>query len=183
MKKKILIGIGVILLIVIGVLTYIVSTTKKHSPAAVAEYQGNGMSITVNYCRPFKKGRIIFGDEATGALQPFGEYWRVGANQATVFSTATPILFNGAAVPPGQYALYAIPGSANWTIALNNDYDRWGATPPDIRKDVLRTAVAANVNADMQEQFLISFHSPDDKTVNMVLHWDNTQVIIPLTKQ
>jgi hypothetical protein len=183
MKKKILIGVGVILLIVIGVLTYMASTTKKHSPAAIAEYKSNGFDLTVNYCRPFKKGRIIFGDKSTGALQPFGEYWRVGANEATVFTTTTPILFNGAAVPPGKYALYAIPGSSNWTIALNNDYDRWGATAPDDEKDLLRTQVASNVNADMQEQFLLSFEAVNESTVNMVLHWDNTRVAIPVSRQ
>ena len=183
MKKKILIGVGIILLIVIGVLTYMISTTKKHSPAATATYKQNGLDLTVNYCRPYKKGRIIFGDKSTGALQPYGEYWRVGANEATTFTTTTPVLFNGASIAPGKYALYAIPGSANWTIALNSENDRWGATPPDEKNDILRTQVAANVNADLQEQFLISFEPVNDSSVNMVLHWDNTRVTIPVAQK
>lgn len=183
MKKKILIGIGIILLIVIGVFTYMVSTTKKHSPAAVAEYKQNGLDITVNYCRPYKKGRIVFGDKSTGALQPYGEYWRVGANEATTINFTTPVLFNGAAIAPGKYALYAIPGSSNWTIALNTENDRWGASQPDEKNDVLRTQVASDVNADLQEQFLVSFEPVNEGSVNLVLHWDNTKVRIPVARK
>jgi sugar lactone lactonase YvrE len=182
MKKKILIGIGIVLLLVIGALTYVLSTTKKHSPAAVANTKANGLDITVNYCRPYKKGRIIFGDKATGALQPFGEYWRVGANEATTFTTQTPVMFNNVLVPAGKYALYAIPGPGNWTIALNTENDRWGARPPEESNDVLRTEVPSNVNANLEEQFLISFKEASDSTVtNLSLHWDNTEVLIPLS--
>lgn len=181
MKKKILIAIGIILLLIIGALTYVVSTTKKHSPAAVAQTNENGLDISINYCRPYKKGRTIFGDKATGALQPYGEYWRVGANEATTFATTTPVLFNNTLVPAGKYSLYAIPGPGNWTIALNSENDRWGATPPDEANDVLRTEVPSNINADLEEQFLISFKQGEDSTTRLSLHWDNTEVLIPLS--
>ncbi|MBL7845785.1 MAG: DUF2911 domain-containing protein, partial [Cyclobacteriaceae bacterium] len=76
MIKKILLGIGVLILIVAGYVGYMMLTTRSHSPAAVAEFKDGDFLIQVNYCQPFRKGRLIFGTEAEGALVPFGKKWR-----------------------------------------------------------------------------------------------------------
>ncbi len=181
MIKKILIGVVITLILGFGVLTYVKSTTKKHSPAATALYQSNGYDITVNYCRPYKKGRVIFGTMGIGALQEFGKYWRVGANEATTFETKTPLLVGDKTLPAGKYALYAIPGSGLWTVAFNTENDRWGATPPDEKNDVIRVSANSSERENLQEQFLLSFE-PADSAVNMIFYWDNTKVFVPLRK-
>lgn len=55
---------------------------EKASPAAVATGEINGATISINYSSPSVKGRQIWG-----ALVPFNEVWRAGANEATTFET------------------------------------------------------------------------------------------------
>ncbi|MCC7532707.1 MAG: DUF2911 domain-containing protein [Bacteroidia bacterium] len=179
MLKKILIGIAVTLMLLAGILAYMRSATKKHSPSAIAEYNMNAVKIEVKYCRPFKKNRIIFGDKITGALQPYGEYWRVGANEATIFNTNTDLKIGNNSLPKGQYALYAIPEKDTWIIAFNTEYERWGATPPDTNNDVLRVEVPSIEQNYIQEQFIITFE-PNDSLINLVLNWDNVKIKLPL---
>ncbi len=157
--------------------------TKKHSPAATAEYTDGRLSLKINYCRPYAKGRVIFGDEEAGALQPYGKYWRMGANEATVFELNQAVNFNDKKLEPGKYSLYAYPGESTWTICVNKEWDRWGAQEADQEKDVLRTEVGAMNNAKFQEQFEITFEPIDSaQMVNLVLHWDKTEVKVPIGK-
>lgn len=180
MKQRVLIGIGVALLIIIAGLTYLRSATKKHSPAAVAEYHFNGADITVNYCQPYKKGRLIFGDEASGALQPYGKYWRVGANEATLFSSNKDLMINDQHLKAGKYSIYAYPGKDSWQVVFSSDFDRWGVPQPDPEDDVVKTNVPASNTAPLQEQFTIRFDAIDSTTANMVIHWDETAVTVPI---
>lgn len=176
--KKVLIIIGVIVLAVVVALPILRSQTKKHSPEAVATTTANGLDIEVHYCQPSKKGRLIFGEKSEGALQPFGEYWRAGANEATVFETRTDVIVAGKPLPAGKYNLYAYPGKEQWDICFGSDWDRWGATEPAKEKEVLRVTVPCNPNAELLEVFTIAF----DPAGNMELHWDNVSVLVPLLK-
>ncbi|MES2559550.1 MAG: DUF2911 domain-containing protein [Bacteroidota bacterium] len=180
MKQRVLIGIGIGLLIIIAGLTYLRSATKKHSPAAVAAYHIAGADITVNYCQPYKKGRLIFGDEASGALQPYGKYWRVGANEATLFSTNKNLMINDQHLKAGKYSVYAYPGKDSWQIVFNSDFDRWGVPEPDPKDDVIKTNVPALNQAPFMEQLTIRFDKVDSINVNMVIHWDETEVSVPV---
>jgi len=49
--------------------------TPQPSPTAQLSQTVGLTEVTVKYSRPSKKGRDIFG-----ALVPFGEIWRTGAN-------------------------------------------------------------------------------------------------------
>ena len=66
-----LITIALIVLVYFA-FTFLRASTKKHSPLEVAELQEGGLEIAVTYCRPYKKDRMIFGEEEDGALQPYG---------------------------------------------------------------------------------------------------------------
>jgi hypothetical protein len=180
MKKKVLIGIGVFVVLLTGILFYMRSATKKHSPSAIASYNQNGFNININYCQPFKKGRVIFGPAETGALQPYGQYWRMGANEATTFSTETDLVINGKNLPAGKYAMYAIPQQNLWSIAFNTESDRWGATAPGQENDVLRIDVPAIETNVVTEQFTITFET-DSSAIRAVMAWDNALVKLPIT--
>jgi hypothetical protein len=183
MKKKILIGIGIILVAIIAFLTWYLHNTKKYSPQARATYSNNnGMAINVVYCKPFKKGRLIFGEESAGALQPYGKYWRLGANEATTFEVNKDILLGDKELKQGKYQIYVVPGKENWEVCLNSDWDRWGAMEADHNKDVLRTQVATDNEANPEEQLLISFEELQENPsiTNMIIHWDQTMVKVPI---
>jgi hypothetical protein len=109
MLKKILIGVAVLLLAVVGFFGYGVLFPK--SPTTSTSFSSNGLDIKVNYSQPSKRGRLIFGEEKDGALQPYGKYWRLGANASTEITFSKNITFAGKPVNAGSYRMYAVPGT------------------------------------------------------------------------
>lgn len=184
MVKKILIITGIVIVGAFIFFNWFKKDTKKHSPAATAKFEEGNLLIQVNYCKPYAKGRVIFGEESTGALQPYGKYWRVGANEATTFENNQTLLFNDKELAPGKYCLYAYPGVEKWTVCINKEWDRWGAQEADDEQDVFRTEVLSTNNAPFNEQLSIGFDPKDSAGVfNLVINWDKTQVKVPLKRK
>ena len=187
MLKKLLIAIGIIIVLGLGFFFYLgASNENPASPYDVAKYDGSALDITVNYCQPYKKGRLIFGEEKDGALQPYGKKWRTGANEATEIEFTTDVMIAGNMLKKGRYSLYTIPGQDKWTVAFNSKVDYWGAfpfmDPFDESKDVLRVEVPVMNTIDVTEQFKITFDEIMNNNVMMVLKWDQTQVNIPISQ-
>lgn len=113
-------------------------------------------------------------------MQPYGKYWRLGANQATKLTVNRPVSILGNVLDAGSYALYAIPGESVWTIGFNIDSDRWGASPPDYEKDVFRIEIEAEKTKEISEQLTIYFEEAQENGVNMVVMWDDVKLVIPM---
>ena len=176
--KNILKIIGGILLIGAIYIGYML--VNPISPKDTVGFSSDDTTFEVVYRRPYKKDREIFGSEKNGALVPFGNYWRTGANAATTFETSSDILFNGEELKTGKYAIYTIPNENNWTVVLSSESDVFFAiSQPDTKFDVLKTSVDVNSMESSLEQFTIEF-SKDSTAVNMNLMWDKTMVSIPL---
>jgi hypothetical protein len=185
MLKKILLGLGAVLALFIAYSGYVLATTKNHSPANEAVYNGSSLFISVQYCQPYKKDRLIFGSTADGALLPYGVKWRTGANEATEIEFSNDVMISGSVLKKGRYTLYSIPAESRWTIAFNNNLDYWGAgisDPFDESKDALRVEVPVINTLDITEQFEISFEELMDNNAIMTFKWDQTQVNVPISK-
>lgn len=179
MKNKIYIAAAVVLLGLLSLFGYrLTSNAKKSPPATVTFSQGN-LDVKVTYCRPSKRERRIFGEKGEGALVPYGEYWRLGANAATEITFAKNTTFAGQPVSAGIYRMYAIPGKSAWKVVLNSQTGKWGAFSPNHDKDVLTVEVPATTTPDKQEQFTISF-APEGSGAKMDFSWDGTLVRVPL---
>lgn len=184
MKNKTFIIIISLILVVVVLFYILKKNTKSHSPAAKANYIENGLNIEINYCKPFKKGRVIFSEADEKVLQPFGKYWRLGANEATTFENNKSILINGQELKAGKYQIYAVPNKNSWEIYFNSDWDRWGATEADHKTDVLKTTVVPNNNASFEEQLQINFENADSLGIaNLSIHWDKTLVKVPFSNK
>src|SRR5436190_5764062 len=151
MKKKIVIGLAAVVILVLGGLLYLNLVVNKRSPEQTLNASFQGLDVTIVYCRPYKKGRLIFGEKSEGALQPYGEYWRLGANAATQISFSKNANFAGKPVNAGTYRMYAVPGANTWTVALNSELGKWGYNPPDYSLDVLKVDVAADTGPEMEQ--------------------------------
>jgi hypothetical protein len=182
MKKKIFIGIGVVLLAAIGFAAYVALTTSKLSPSETTGFSYEGLDIKVVYCRPYKKGRLIFGEEKDKALQPYGKYWRLGANDATEITFTKNVNFAGQPVNAGSYRMYAVPNAATWQISLNSELGKFGFFEPNYDLDVLKVDLPVGSVPSETEQFTIRFTS-DSTVVNMDFLWDKIQVRVPITVQ
>lgn len=153
--------------------------TKSFSPSSTASFSKNGLDISVDYCQPSKKGRLIFGTEQQKALVPYGKWWRTGANEATVIKFNKNVIVGDKTLEAGTYTLFTIPTATDWTIIINSEVGQWGLSY-NPAKDVLKTQVPSFPKNDVQEMFLIDFTERPDGA-NMVMHWDTTEVVIPIT--
>lgn len=183
MKRFLIItGIAVVTLVALAIATrFLVNKHEKSfSPEENISFKHDNVSIHVFYNRPFKKGREIFG-----ALVPYGEVWRTGANEATTFETNQDLLIEGRTLRKGKYTLWTIPNTETWTVIFNSEYGQWGIGPDgqanrDPKRDVLSLEVHAVQSEREFEQFTISFEKVGED-LEMVLIWDKTLVAIPIS--
>lgn len=182
MKKKLLIGTGILLFLLVVGFFYVNYRNRTLSPPGSATYEQNGLKIDISYSRPSKRDRLIFGEQSDGALVPYGVYWRLGANEATEITFNQDVLFNGEAVEEGTYRMYAVPGKDEFEIALNSETGKWGYSEPDYDLDVLKTTVPVITSNNSVEQFTIRFEERGD-AVLIICEWSDTRIEIPVQSQ
>lgn len=152
------------------------------SPPGSVELAKGDLKISVAYSRPSARGRVIFGSEAQGALQPYGKYWRLGANEPTTITFSKDAKFNGELVKAGTYTIYAYPGEGSFDIVLNSEVAFWGVSEPDHATDVLKTKVITNKNESPVEQYTITLE-PLDNGISVKFAWSDTNFSIPVTTE
>lgn len=181
MKKKILIGVGAVVLFVAVAFFYLNYRNYQVSPRGEAELNNGGLSVKITYCRPSARGRVIFGEESQKALQPYGKYWRLGANESTEITFSDDVNVNGTLVKKGTYRLYAIPGKTEFELVLNSELGVWGYFEPDTKKDILRTKVPVQAANPPAEQFTILM-APQGTGVDVIFEWTDVRFVLPVTK-
>ena len=140
------------------------------------------VSLQVDYSRPQKKGRLIFGSEEEGALVPYNKYWRTGANNHTTIELKNSITIDNNTLNSGLYSIYTFPGKDSWDVVFNETNSFWGIMQPDPEKDLFIISVPSNSLDQSIEQFTIDFipSPPDGPPSNGIrLRWDLTEVVIP----
>jgi len=183
MKKKILIGLGVVFLLFVLWVVYGLFIATPVSPPTTASYNEGGLEITVAYSQPSKKGRLIFGEEEDGALQPYGKYWRLGANAATEITFNKDVTFGGEPIKAGSYRMYAVPGSNTFKVTLNSEIDVFfGVTDPDPDLDIVTVDAPVQQTASEVETFTIGFSATDTGTT-INFSWDQTMFTVPVAIQ
>ena len=133
-----------------------------------------GPKIRVIYSRPQKQGRKIFGD-----LLPYGQPWRLGANEVTEIEFFEPATIQDKKVNKGRYAMYCIPQEKRWTVVLNSNIDSWGLQQ-DPQKDILRFEIPSEKLNTPIEYFTMAFE-PTENGANLIMTWDDVLVELPIT--
>jgi len=142
------------------------------------EFLDGDFELFIDYCRPYKKGRLIFGEESDDALLPYGKYWRTGANEATEIEFNKDIIIGEKKLIAGRYRLYTIPGKSAWTVAFNSEFGKWGYSEPDYDLDIMRIEVPVIQSPQSTEQFTISGEQINAHKMYIILTWDTTQIKI-----
>jgi hypothetical protein len=144
------------------------------SPAATITQTVGLTEITVNYHRPAVNGRPIWG-----ALVPYNETWRAGANENTVVSFSSDVKIAGKSLKAGSYGLHMIPTAKDWTIAFSNMTTAWGSFTYDQKEDALRVTVTPKPGA-MEERLVYRFDDPGETKATLVLAWEKLAVPIAI---
>src|SRR5262245_35963608 len=87
---------------------------KRASPHDKTEATVDGARISIEYGRPYVKGRKI-----DGGLVPYGKVWRTGADEATTMTTDKALMFGAVSLPAGTYTLFTLPGETEWKLVIN----------------------------------------------------------------
>jgi Protein of unknown function (DUF2911) len=180
MLKKILIGVLILVALLAAAFFYLNNRNRTLSPPGTAELTAGDLSVSIKYSRPSVRGRLIFGTKEQEALQPYGAYWRLGANESTEITFNKDINFNGQPMKAGTYRIYAIPGEQDFEIVLNSELGQWGAFEPNAELDLLRTKVPAQKTAASVEQYTINLE-PIEGGINIVFEWADTRFVVPVT--
>jgi len=130
--------------------------------------------IVVDYGRPFKRRREIFG-----GLVPYDALWRTGANEATHFRTDRDLMIGTIRVPRGTYTLWSIPARDGWTLIVNRQTGQWG-TDYDKTQDLGRTQMKVAPLSEPVEQFTIAIEPTRKGSGLLILRWDTTQATVPI---
>jgi len=152
----------------------VVTPRPRTSPIAVASFKKPAVYLKAVYGQPMKRGREVFG-----VLEPYGQVWRTGANEATEITTTKDIRVGNKTLKAGTYTLFTVPDKTKWKVIFNSDLGQWGAFKYDPAKDVLTTEVPVTQSAETYEAFTIKFD--ETKTgADMMMAWDKTKVVVPL---
>ena len=166
--KKVLLCTAIAGLLVSG--SFAELTLPRVSQKATVTQTVGLTDVTVQYCRPGVKGRVIWGE-----LVPYDKVWRTGANEATTFSFSKPVKINGQALPAGLYSFHTIPGKTSWTLIFNKTAEQWGSYEYDATKDALRVQVTP-VTGPNQEWMEFSFSDVATDHATVELAWEKLRI-------
>lgn len=143
------------------------------SPRAKVSQKVGLVDINLDYSRPSKKGRAIFGN-----VVPYNQIWRTGANQATTISFSHDIKINNKLVQAGEYHIYSVPRENSLDLVVYEKNDSWGSL-----KSFDESLIKARVTSDFYdlpfsiETFTISFGDISNAGASLNLSWDNKVAI------
>lgn len=140
------------------------------SPAASVKTAVGTSEVVIDYHRPGVKGRKIWGE-----LVPFGQVWRLGANNATTITFADPVKVEGKDVPAGTYGLFAIPAEDKWTLILNKEAQQWGAYSYKQDQDLVRFDVKPQTGP-FTEWMVFNITPAGEGKAVVEMAWENLRV-------
>ncbi|HSU15101.1 DUF2911 domain-containing protein [Longimicrobium sp.] len=140
--------------------------------SAVADF--GGAHLAVDYGRPFKRGRVVFGN-----VVPWGQVWRTGANAATGFTTTRDLTIGGVSVPAGRYTLWTLPTQSGWKLIVNRQTGQWG-TEYDAAQDLARIDMQTRRIDTPLEEFTVRLEPQAGGGV-LRLQWDDLEAFVPIT--
>lgn len=144
----------------------------------------SGDRITITYGRPYTiKPGTSEVRKIWGGLVPFGEPWRMGADEATLLITQKPLEIGGKAVPAGAYTLYMVPEENGPSqLAISTALGGWGI-PVDTRHDLARLDLTKTDLDKPVDQFkmAITKDSKDSSGGVLKLMWETTEFSVPFT--
>ena len=152
---------------------------QRPSPLTATTVTLGGQAGKLCYGSPSANNRTVMGE-----LVPFGEPWRMGANEATALHLSFPATVGGIHLAPGSYSLYSVPGPQEWEIVVNRSAERWGVPiNPGVREaDMGSFTVPARSLDEMVERLVFRWEATDEGSGKLVMEWERTRIEIPVSR-
>lgn len=155
MKKKVFIAIGIFAILLVAAMAYLNNRNRTLSPPGKVDFRNDNISVVVNYSRPSVRDRLIFGSAEDDAIQPYGAYWRLGANEGTEISFDQNVSIDGNTLLAGTYRLYGYPFADYFDMVVSKATDEWGYSEPNPKSDLIKVRLPVDRNSDPIEQYTI----------------------------
>tara|TARA_B100001250_G_scaffold264481_1_gene228046 strand:+ start:4632 stop:5483 length:852 start_codon:yes stop_codon:yes gene_type:complete len=170
------------LLVFISYFSYSQLQSPVSSPKAKIFQKVGLVDISLDYSRPSKKGREIFG-----GLVPYNQIWRTGANNATTISFSEDIKINNQLVKKGEYHIYSVPRESRLDLVIYQKTDAWGSLSQFDESLIKARVVSDFINLPFTvETFTISLENISNNGSTLNIMWDNKlaiYIIDVLTKE
>ena len=150
--------------------TTVADTSKKSIPTETRKWVGN-TDIKINYHSPGVRGRIIWG-----GLVPYDNVWVTGAHKATTLEIGKDFMVGEKKIPAGKYALFTIPGKAEWTVIINKNHNQHLADDYDAKDDVARIKVKPEILKENQERLKYEIDQTGERMANIIISWEKLSV-------
>ncbi len=148
----------------------VIKTPRTSQHAKVMQTIGLS-EITIDYHRPGVKEREIWG-----ALVPYDQVWRAGANENTAIEFSDPVKVNGQDLAAGRYGLHMLPReTGEWDVIFSTQSGAWGSFSYDDGEDALRVA-AKPESAPQEERLSFTFDNPTDNSVDIAMNWEKVRL-------
>jgi hypothetical protein len=148
---------------------------NRPSPAASASCDlGGGKTIKTDYSSPRLKGRKMIG-----GINPYGQVWRTGANEATTFVTSADVVVGGTTVPAGSYTIFTVPNPDKWTLIINKKTGEWGIPYKYESDELARIDMKVSTLPSPVEDFTIAY-AKNASGCTMRLDWDTARASVDI---
>ena len=160
-------------LIFISYLSYSQLLSPVASPKTKIIQKVGLVDINLEYSRPSKKNRKIFG-----GLVPYGKIWRTGANNPTLISFSENIKLNNKLIEKGDYHIYSVPSESKLDLIIYEKTDAWGSLS-DFDESLIKARVVSNfIDLPLTvETFTIAFNDISNNGASLIINWDNKQAV------
>jgi len=151
----------------------------RPSPLDSSQVTVAGAVLKVCYGRPSVRGRQVAGE-----LVPYGQPWRLGANEPTTLHLPFAAEVAGVRVEPGTYTLYVVASEREWEVHVNRAVNRWGI-PIDAgvrAEDVGKGSVPVEQVNPPVEVLTLSFAPARGNGTELVVEWERLKVRIPIRR-
>jgi hypothetical protein len=151
----------------------LVSIAFAANSRSTVEATINGKKVSIEYGRPTLHGRSV--NDMLGKLGA-GEFWRLGADKSTTFSTAGDLMFGDVTVPKGEYSLWAQKqADGSWKLVFNKQHGQWG-TNHDAAQDFASVPLKTEKESTPAEQVTISLKGELEKAGQISIQWGDMEL-------
>src|SRR5215469_2872074 len=162
----------------------VMAQEKRVSPHETISARISGNRITLTYGRPYTvKPGTTEARKIWGGLVPYGEPWRLGADEATQLTTQKPLEIQGKTIPAGAYTLYMIPQEKGTSqLAFSTQLGGWGI-PVDQAHDLVRVDLEKTSLDKPVDEFTMAIGKGSSGGGEIKMMWEDTQFSVPFTVQ
>ena len=144
------------------------------SPRDTVKATVDGGNFTIEYGRPSKRGRVIWG-----SLVPWNHWWMPGADESSTIVTDVPVVFAGSlTMPAGTHTIYTLPGDSEFKLIISKDVGTFHTQyHPD--QDLGRVHMTLKKLTEPVEQMTLAVEPHEGGGGVFKLTWDDREYSVP----